>query len=88
VETYRKLQKPNTYNYNIVLFDGDAFSDSSNRVRDSFRAFDFNNCTIISDRANERYIRPHVSRAKVIYTKKYTDELLTNIKNTLTRAFR
>lgn len=88
VETYRKLQKPNTYNYNIVLFDGDAFSDSRSRVRDSFRAFDFNNCTIISDRENEQYIRPHVSRAKVIYTKKYTDELLTNIKNTLTRAFR
>ena len=88
VETYRKLQKPNTYNYNIVLFDGDAYSDSCSRVRDSFRAFDFNNCTIISDRENERYISPHVSRAKVIYTKKYTDELLTNIKNTLTRAFR
>lgn len=88
VETYRKLQKPNTYNYNIVLFDGDAFSDSRSKKGDSFRAFDFNNCTIISDRENERYIRPHVSRAKVIYTKKYTDELLTNIKNTLTRAFR
>lgn len=87
-ETYRKLQKPSTYNYNIVLFDGDAYSDSRKGKRDGFRAFDFNNCTIISDPYNERYIKGRVSKAKVIYTDKYTDELLTNIKNTLMKAFR
>ena len=87
-ETYRKLQKPNTYNYNIVLFDGDAYSDSRQGKKDGFRAFDFNNCTIISDPYNERYIKGKVSKAKVIYTSQYTDELLTNIKNTLMRAFR
>lgn len=87
-EIYRKLQKPNTYNYNIVLFDGDAHSSSCGRKRDGFRAFDFSNCTIISDRENERYISKSVTKAKVIYTKQYTKELLVNIENTLTRAFR
>ena len=86
-EIYRSLQKPNTYNYNIVLFDGDAYSEGG-RKRDGFRAFDFNNCTIISDRYNERYISKTVKKAKVIYTDRYTAELLTNVKNTLTRAFR
>ena len=88
-EIYRKLQKPNTYNYNIVLFDGDAYSSGyRGQKRDGFRAFDFSNCTIISDRENERYISKWVTKAKVIYTKQYTKELLTNIQNTLTRAFR
>lgn len=87
-EIYRNLQKPNTYNYNIVLFDGDAFSNGNRTHHKNFRAFDFNNCTIISDRDNEKYITKTVKKAKVIYTDKYTEELLTNIKNTLTRAFR
>ena len=87
-EIYRKLQKPNTYNYNIVLFDGDAFSSGTKAYHKNFRAFDFNNCTIISDRDNERYIAKTVKKAKVIYTREYTKELLTNIQNTLARAFR
>lgn len=87
-EIFRELQKPNTYNYNIALFDGNAFSSGHHSHRKNFRAFDHNNCTIISDRENEKYIDATVSKAKVIYTKRYTDELLTNITNTLTRAFR
>lgn len=87
-DIYRSLQKPNTFNYNIVLFDGDAFSSGSHSHYKNFRAFDFNNCTIISDEENRRYIEKTVKKAKVIYTKKYTEELLVNIKNTLARAFR
>lgn len=85
---YRKLQKPNTYNYNIVLFDGDAFSSGNRNHYKNFRAFDFNNCTIISDRENERYIDKSVNRARVIYTKEYTSELLDNVCKAISKAFR
>ena len=85
---YRKLQKPNTYNYNIVLFDGDAFSSGNRTHYKNFRAFDFSNCTIISDRENERYISKSVNRAKVIYTKEYTNELLDNVCKAISKAFR
>lgn len=87
-DIYKSLQKPSTYNYNIVLFDGDAFTDGNRSHYKNFRAFDFNNCTIISDRANERYIAPNVHKAKVIYTKDYTAELMHNLKTVLARAFR
>lgn len=82
------LQKPSTYNYNIVLFDGDAFSSGHRSHYKNFKAFDLANCTIISDEDNRRYIDGKLHKAKVIYTTHYTKELLTNIKNTLMRAFR
>jgi hypothetical protein len=87
---YRSLQKANTYNYNIVLFDGNAFSNchSKSPHRKNFRAFDFSNCTIISDEDNRRYIEKTVKRARVIYTKSYTDELLDNVCKVLSKAFR
>ncbi len=85
---YRKLQKPSTYNYNIVLFDGDAFSSGNRSHYKNFRAFDFSNCTIISDRENERYIDKSVNRARVIYTKEYTNELLDNVCKAISKAFR
>lgn len=81
---YRQVQKPNTYNYNIVLFDGDAFPTH----RTNFKAFDFNNCTIISDRENAYYINPHVKTARVIYTSDYTAELFDNIIKVMQTAFR
>ena len=87
-ELFRKLQKPSTYNYNIVLFDGDAFSEGCTRDYKNFGAFDSSNCTIISDRENERYINKYIHSAKVIYTKNYTEELINHITNTLQRAFR
>ena len=86
-EIFRLLQKPNTYNYNIVLFDGDAYSDASNsEPRDTFRAFNVTNCTIISEDSNRKYIQPYVNRAKVIFTKDYEVYLLENVLNTLSLA--
>lgn len=91
-DIFRKLQKPQTYNYNIVLFDGDAFTDAPRSSRDkcgkNFSAFDSNNTTIISDRSNERYISKNVSKARVIYTNNYADELIKNVQQTLEKAFR
>lgn len=89
-DTFRKMQKKNTYNYNIVLFDGDAFSDCSKGSKDihNFRAFDTNNTTIISDRDNHKYLDIDVSRAKIIYTRDYTKELIKNVTKVLEQSFK
>lgn len=86
-EIFRKLQKPNTYNYNIACFDGDACSDGG-RSDHGFGAFNHSNCTIISDTDNKRYIDTDVSSAKVIYTKRYAEELIKNVTDTIAKAFR
>lgn len=73
-------QKPGTSNYNIVLFDGDAFSDArrSSAHYENFKAFDLPNLTIISDRDNERHIRKYCKRAKQIISSDYTKELISH----------
>ena len=86
-EIYRKLQKPNTFNYNIACFDGDACSDGG-RGDHGFGAFDHNNCVIISDDDNERYISQDVKSAKVIYTTDYAEKLIDNVVEVLSKAFR
>ena len=86
IPLYRKVQKPNTYNYNLVLFDGQADVDSY-LGNTTFKVFDNNNCTIISDRSNERHLR-RLSSAKIIYSYNYTDELFKNVYKTLEGAFR
>lgn len=83
---FAKAQKPNTFNYNIVLFDGDAFSDTNAKnnteMRRRFKAFDKKQTFLITDPYNSRYI-DNFTAAKVIITRDYTGELITN----LTRAF-
>ena len=86
-EIFRLLQRPNTYNYNIALFDGDAYSDAPEDCPcDTFRVFNVSNCTIISEKSNKEYIEKNVNRAKVIITKEYTETLLKHIVETLTLA--
>lgn len=82
-------QKPQTCNYNIILFDGDAMSDEGTdygtRIK-KFKAFDMKQTTLITDRQNEPYIKDFTA-TKVIYTRDYTDELIKHILNALTVAF-
>lgn len=85
IELYRKLQKPSTYNYNIVLYDGSCYD---RRYADAFKAFNYNNTTIISDISNRDEIERYAPNAKQIITKRYTENLLDNIVDTLSRAFR
>lgn len=96
-ETFRKAQIPTSYNYNIVLFDGDAFSrDVSREImrkirpndKQNFRAFDTNNTTIISDSYNHKYIDTVVTSANVVYTSDYVEELGDNIIKALAKGFR
>lgn len=87
-ELFRKAQLPNTFNYNIVLFDGDALSDeyglSSTEKEKRFRIFDKKQTYLITDSYNKRYMHKSFTAAKVIITDNYTDELIKN----LSRAFK
>lgn len=82
-QQYKEVQHTNTYNYNVVLFDGDAGPQS----RNTFQAFDYNNCTIITDPDNKRYLQNH-TKCRIIVTKDYTAELFDNILKVMHYAFR
>lgn len=87
---FRKVQKPNAYNYNIVLFDGDAFTDSPrySNFEKNFGAFNHSNCTIISDYDNMTAINRYAPSARRIFTRDYVNELQKNVVSTLRLAFR
>lgn len=93
----RNAQKPNSYNYNIVMFDGNACSmDVSNRTRlshksgfENFAAFNRDNVTIISDTTNQRYMEKYCPSANKIYIDSgYPQKIGEVVAQTLTRAFR
>jgi hypothetical protein len=92
---YRKLQLPQTGNYNIVLFDGDAYSNDCRKNSDwygdaelgkGFSAFANNSCTIISDSQNKEYIERYCPNTHTIYTRNYVKELNENVLKALQRA--
>ena len=87
----RELQKPQTCNYNIVLFDGDALCNNhdlrtTDQYRKRFGAFDMKQTTLISDPDNEDYMKNFTS-TKIVITRNYTEELIKHITNALTIAF-
>lgn len=87
-EILMKLQKPNTCNYNIVLFDGDAFSNHyGGNCSKIFSAFDMKQTTLITDPDNLHYMKPAFKTAKVVITNNYTAELIDNILKAFTIAF-
>jgi len=86
------LQKPQTCNYNIVLFDGDAMCNNCDCRTDKqyqarFGVFDMNQTTLITDPDNEQYMGSGFNSAKVVVTRDYTEELVRHITNALTIAF-
>lgn len=88
-EILMKLQKPQTCNYNIVLFDGDAICNrwgnyDGNKL---FGVFDMKQTTLITDPDNEQYMNPPFTSAKVVVTQNYTEELIDHIIHALTIAF-
>lgn len=82
-------QKPGSSNYNIILFDGEAFSDTwqmrgpASSYYENFKAFNLPNATIISDPDNERYIKKYCKNAKNVISHDYTDELIKHTLNAL-----
>lgn len=91
-DIYRQLQSGDATNYNIVLFDGDAFTDSygSQRVNDrkNFAAFNHQNCVIISDPTNQFVIEKYCDRAKRIFTDNYVDELFKHVFISMTQLMK
>ena len=92
-DIFRRQQLPMTYNYNIILFDGDAYSNDAYMPRDiklpngeGFKAFAHNNCTIISDDSNQEYIDKYCPTTKTIYTHRYCEELYNNIIKVMQKA--
>ena len=88
-EILMKLQKPQTCNYNIVLFDGDACcNDMYDRdCKKAFGVFDMKQTTLITDPDNEEYMNPPFTSTKVVVTQEYTKELIDHIIHALTIAF-
>lgn len=88
-EILMKLQKPQTCNYNIVLFDGDAicqnyYGKDCNKL---FGVFDMKQTTLITDPENQQYMNPPFTSTKVVVTQNYTEELIGHIIHALTIAF-
>ena len=82
----RKAQKPNTFNYNIVMFDGRAYSGNENK---NFAAFNRKNLTIISDDSNKKAINefcPEVN--KIFINDKYPEKISEEVIKALSKAFR
>ena len=81
VPIWRKVQKLNTPNYNIVLFDGDAYTDPRiiNTAAAPMTVFDYSNVTLITDPSNEDEAKK-CRRAKVVISNKYTEELERYVK--------
>lgn len=78
----RDAQKPSTYNYNIVLYDG-AANDGENYV-----AYNRSNCTMILDRSCKKDAEMYCQKARKIYVNNYTASLKDNILKALRNAFR
>lgn len=89
-ERFVKRQLPNTCNYNIVLFDGDAICNErmtpTEQIR-RFSAFDFKQTTLITDPDNQQYMGKGFKNAKVVVTRNYTEELISHITKALMVAF-
>jgi len=84
-----KLQKSQTCNYNIILFDGDAICNRYDNYDGNklFGVFDMKQTTLITDPDNEQYMNPPFTAAKVVVTQNYTEELIDHIIHALTIAF-
>ena len=90
---FKKHQKLQCNNFNIVLFDGDAYTDDRRRdsykgVKNNFSAFDSEGTIIISDTDNVKYIEPSISKAKVKYIEgnyceTFIEEVLTLLEKVM-----
>ena len=81
IPIWRKVQKLNTSNYNIVLFDGNAYTDQRvlNTPPAPMTVFDYSNVTLITDPSNEDEAKK-CRRAKVVISRNYTEELERYVK--------
>lgn len=71
-EIQKKIDKHDSYNFTIALFDGDAFSGSySESDFKNFGVFNSSRAAIISDYDNQRYIEKYAPKAYTTLVKNY-----------------
>lgn len=76
----KKVQDRQSMNYNIVLFDGDALSDSTEgRSGKQFKRFNMPNTVMILEDSNRRYAETYCKGIKCIYTLRYAKELIDQV---------
>lgn len=87
-KVWTQVQDLDATNYNLVLFDGDANSDASYgggrlHCEQNFKAFNHDNCVIISDLENDTPIKKYCKQAKVVICGDYLNEFKKAIVNTM-----
>ena len=93
-EIARNLACTDCTYYNIVLFDGHAFShDVSWDIRSiseesNFKVFNSTNTYIVSDRSNKNTISEYAPLAKTTITNNYANDFKQQILNILANVFR
>lgn len=76
----KKVQDRQSMNYNIVLFDGDALSDSTEgRSGKQFKRFIMPNTVMILEDSNYNYAETYCKGIKRIYTRNYAAELIDRV---------
>lgn len=73
-DTYKKLQQPNVINLNIVVIDGEMESAGKN----GFNAFNHENCIIVTDTTNQKYISAK-HKAKCTFLNRHYAETFIDI---------
>lgn len=73
-DTYKKLQQPNVMNLNIVVIDGEMESEGKN----GFNAFNHENCIIVTDTTNQKYISAK-HKAKCTFLNRHYAETFIDI---------
>lgn len=75
----KKVQDRQSMNYNIVLFDGDALSNSTDRSGKQFKCFNMPNTVMILEDSNRKYAETYCKNIKRIYTRRYAAELIDQV---------
>lgn len=76
-DTYKKLQQPNVMNLNIVVIDGEMESMEEN----GFKAFNHENCIIVTDTTNQKYISAKHKAKCTFLRKDYAETFIEVVLN-------
>lgn len=81
--TFKKVQRRDAENYNILLYDGRAYSNWVGEGHDgyigNFAAYNTSNTLIITDPENKDAVETYCPSARKVISKNYTDELIKNL---------
>lgn len=96
---YNSLQKPNTTNINLVVFDGDMSGEDTafywrryynidpSQNQKNFKAFNHKNCIVVSDVDNQTYFEQYAPNARCTFIEKnYANIFIETVMSQLERA--